>query len=38
MCPEGAIGIKYPFLGNLIFNWLGMAGKLSKKRKTPDSL
>ncbi|MDD5622204.1 MAG: DUF362 domain-containing protein [Actinomycetota bacterium] len=38
MCPEGAIGIKYPFLGNLIFNWLEMAGKLTRKRKKPDSL
>lgn len=33
MCMEGAIGIKYPFLGNLIFNRLGMSGKLSKREK-----
>jgi ferredoxin len=36
MCPEGAIGIKYSFLGNLIFKRLEMAGKLSKKRKAQD--
>jgi len=27
MCPEGAIGIKYSFLGNLILNRLGWAGR-----------
>jgi len=37
MCLEGAIGIKYSFLGNLIFKRLGMAGKLSKKRKAQDA-
>lgn len=37
MCPEGAVGIKYSFLGKLIFNRLVMGGKLSKKRKAQDT-
>jgi uncharacterized protein (DUF362 family)/ferredoxin len=37
MCPEGAIGIKYPFIGNLIFNYLRKSGELSEKRKTSDT-